>query len=56
VIEAIAGGFGDMDFEAAPADRPCEARPGSPEKVEAMADRILAGQDVRHERDNPGDG
>lgn len=51
VLEAIASGRGDMGYQPGPAGVPCQARPGSREKVAALAARIENGQELWHERD-----
>jgi len=55
VLDAVRIGRGDMGYQPAPAERPCEARPGSREKLETLAARIANGEELWHEDDNVGE-
>lgn len=50
-FEAIALLGHDEDFRASGEGEPCDYPPGSAEKVEAMAQRVLLGQDLHSDGD-----
>jgi hypothetical protein len=49
-LEAEAAGMADV-FEARPGRQPTQARPGSPEKLAVLADRLARGEDLWHAED-----
>ena len=51
LIHSKRSGFGDKGFEPRPAIASTDALPGTEDKINKMAARVLCGQELYHEED-----